>query len=121
MAGRLRQTDARARHRSECDAAVRARPEQAKGKVGRLPGTAASAARLYWESFNTDFARIELDLPVGCSIFAGEIYRAPKIWADRTYRNLIYWNEVARGGHFAAFEQPGTFVDELRAFFALVR
>jgi len=86
-----------------------------------LPGTAASSARLYWESFNTDFARIELDLPVGCSIFHGEIYRAPKVWAERTYRNLFYWNEVPRGGHFAAFEQPRLFVDELRSCFQHLR
>ena len=85
-----------------------------------LSGTGASSARLYWESMK-DFRRVELDLPVGCSIFPRELYRVPKRWADRTYRDLLYWGEVGSGGHFAAFEQPRLFVDEIRACFRVLR
>jgi epoxide hydrolase len=83
--------------------------------------TAASSARLYWESWGKDWGRSELDIPVGCSIFPGEIYRAPRIWAERTFSNLFYWNEVDQGGHFAAFEQPALFANEMRACFRPLR
>ena len=86
-----------------------------------LSNSAASSARLYWESYHDGFIAVPLALPVGCSIFAKEIYRAPRSWAERCMSNLIYWNEVPKGGHFAAFEQPGLFVDELRNCFRLVR
>jgi hypothetical protein len=87
-----------------------------------LPGTAASAARMYWENSKIDFtATAVIDLPVGCSIFPKEIYRAPQSWAKLAYRHLIYWNELDRGGHFAAFEQPRLFVDELRTCFRKLR
>jgi pimeloyl-ACP methyl ester carboxylesterase len=87
-----------------------------------LPGTAASAARMYWENSKIDFtATAVIDLPVGCSIFPKEIYRAPRSWAQLVYRNLIHWNELDRGGHFAAFEQPELFVNELRACFRKLR
>jgi pimeloyl-ACP methyl ester carboxylesterase len=87
-----------------------------------LTNTATSAARLYYESFDTEFVTIELDLPVGVSVFPRELYRAPRIWADRVYRNLYYWNDtIDRGGHFAAWEQPRIFVDELRECFAQLR
>lgn len=85
-----------------------------------LPGVGASSARLYWESFgkgNTDPVRI----PVGCSIFPKEIFRSSRRWAEKRYTNLVYWNELDRGGHFAAFEQPGLFVEEVRAAFRPVR
>src|SRR5215471_7747928 len=85
-----------------------------------LPATGASSARLYWESFR----QASLDpvgVPAGCSIFPGEIARTPRHWAEGRFSDLRYWNEVDRGGHFAAFEQPARFVDELRAFFRLVR
>jgi epoxide hydrolase len=81
----------------------------------------ASSARLYFESFATDFSRQQLDIPVAVSVFPGELYRPPKIWGERTYTKLFYWNEVARGGHFAAFEQPDIFVAELRKSFAQLR
>ena len=55
------------------------------------------------------------------SIFEGELFTPPKVWGDRTYSKLFYWNEVAKGGHFAAFEQPDLFVTELRKCFAQVR
>jgi pimeloyl-ACP methyl ester carboxylesterase len=64
---------------------------------------------------------VKLDLPVGCSIFPGDIFRPPKIWAERTFSRLIYWNEVDRGGHFAALEPPEIFVREVRACFRNVR
>jgi pimeloyl-ACP methyl ester carboxylesterase len=83
-----------------------------------LTNTAASSARLYYESFNTEFVTTPLELPVAVSIFPKELYRAPKVWAERVYQNLHYWNELPVGGHFAAWEQPAIFVNELRASFA---
>jgi epoxide hydrolase len=83
-----------------------------------LTRSGASSARLYWESFRKAFAPTILDLPVGCSIFPKEIVPAPRRWAERYYRNLIYWNELDRGGHFAAFEQPELFVQEVRDCFS---
>ncbi|MFN2327624.1 MAG: epoxide hydrolase family protein [Chromatocurvus sp.] len=85
-----------------------------------LNNTAGSAARLYWESFhNTSLDPIEL--PVGCSLFPGEILRTSRRWAEKRFRNLIHWNELPRGGHFAAFEQPELFVEELRDCFRALR
>ena len=55
------------------------------------------------------------------SIFPGEIYRAPHLWATRAFSNLFYWNELDRGGHFAAYEQPKLFVDEMRVCFRTIR
>jgi pimeloyl-ACP methyl ester carboxylesterase len=86
-----------------------------------LPNTGASSARLYWESFHGGFSAVELDLPTGCSVFPKDIYTAPRSWAERCIHKLIYWNEMDNGGHFAAFEQPQLFVEELRKCFALVR
>jgi len=83
--------------------------------------TAASSARLYYESFAKDFARMPLDLPVGVSIFKGDSFTRRRFWGDQTYSKLFYWKEVAKGGHFAAFEQPELFVNELRKCFAQVR
>jgi len=84
-------------------------------------GTAASSARLYWESFHGAFFARQLDLPVGCSVFPQEIYKAARSWADRCMPQLIHWNELPRGGHFAAFEQPELFTEEVRTCFAKVR
>jgi epoxide hydrolase len=86
-----------------------------------LPNTGASSARLYFESFATDFSTQKLDIPVAVSVFPGELYRPLKVWGERAYSKLFYWNEVARGGHFAAFEQPEIFVEELRKSFAQFR
>jgi pimeloyl-ACP methyl ester carboxylesterase len=83
--------------------------------------TAASSARIYWENYPSSFAGGRIDLPVGASIFPKEIFRAPRSWAEQSYPQLIYWNELPRGGHFAAFEQPGLFVAEMRACFAKLR
>lgn len=80
----------------------------------------ASSARLYWESF-AKFAEGKVALPTGCSIFPKEIIRVSRRWAATRYTNITYWNELERGGHFAAFEQPEAFVRELRTFFRSVR
>jgi pimeloyl-ACP methyl ester carboxylesterase len=86
-----------------------------------LTDTAASSARLYYESFAKDFARMPFELPVAVSIFKGDFFGPPKVWADQTYSKLFYWNEVPRGGHFAALEQPELFVAEVRKSFAQFR
>jgi pimeloyl-ACP methyl ester carboxylesterase len=85
-----------------------------------LPGAGASSARLYWESFR-DFNIAPITVPAGCSLFPKEIIRASKRWAQKRFTDLRWWNELDKGGHFAAFEQPELFVEELRAFFRLVR
>jgi pimeloyl-ACP methyl ester carboxylesterase len=86
-----------------------------------LTNTSASSARIYWENSPASFSGGRLDLPVAVTVFPKEIYRAPRSWGEATYPQLIYWNEVDRGGHFAAFEQPALFAAELRAAFARLR
>jgi len=86
-----------------------------------LTDTAASSARLYFESIAKDFARMPLELPVAVSIFKGDFFTPPKVWGEKTYSKLFYWNEVPKGGHFAALEQPELFVAELRKSFAQIR
>jgi len=88
-----------------------------------LPANGASSARLYWESFNKSFAASaeQVHVPTGCSLFARELSQPPREWVLRRYPKLIYWNELPKGGHFAAFEQPQLFVDELRRCFRLMR
>ncbi|HEX4540470.1 MAG TPA: epoxide hydrolase [Acidimicrobiales bacterium] len=85
-----------------------------------IPGTGASSGRLYWESFR-HFDREPVAVPTGCSIFPKEIIRSSRRWVEQRFSDVRHWNELDKGGHFAAFEQPETFVDELRAFFRLVR
>lgn len=85
-----------------------------------LPGAAASSARLYWESFGRASME-DVQIPVGCSIFPKEIFRSSRRWAEKRFRQLVYWNELDRGGHFAAFERPETFVNEVRACFRHMR
>ena len=85
-----------------------------------LPATGASSARLYWESFGKPLAG-RVQVPVGCSVFPREIFRASRRWAQKQFPDLRYWNEPVRGGHFAAFEQPTAFVDEVRAAFRAFR
>jgi epoxide hydrolase len=85
-----------------------------------LPNAGASSARLYWESFNKrNYEPVRI--PVGCSIFPKECFRAYRRWAGKRYSNLVYWNRLDRGGHFAAFDQPDLFVKELRACFRKTR
>jgi pimeloyl-ACP methyl ester carboxylesterase len=89
-----------------------------------LTGTGASAARWYWElgqaqakALAAGQAPPEVSLPVGFTTFPGEIFRAPRSWVEQSYPNLTYFNEVDRGGHFAAWEEPELFCDEVRAAF----
>jgi pimeloyl-ACP methyl ester carboxylesterase len=88
-----------------------------------LTGTAASSARLYWEDYSATAPPLTiLDLPVGVSVFPKEIVRTPLVWAERAYHDLVYFNDqIPRGGHFAAFEQPQLFAEELRAFAGKLR
>ena len=93
-----------------------------------LTATGTSAARMYWEGARATAAAAaagqtppEVSLPVAFTVFPGEIFQAPRSWAERVYPNLIYFNEVDRGGHFAAWEEPELFTEELRAAFRSVR
>jgi len=83
--------------------------------------TAISSARLYWQNKFPFFNAMDISIPIAMSIFPGEVYQAPKSWAERAYRNLIYYNRVETGGHFAAWEQPQLFSEELRAGFRSLR
>ena len=85
-----------------------------------LTGSGASAARLYWEAFGGRLAG-KIKVPTGVSIYPKEIFRPSRRWAERRYPNIVHWEELPRGGHFAAFEQPDLFVDQLRKFFRVVR
>jgi pimeloyl-ACP methyl ester carboxylesterase len=85
-----------------------------------LNNTAGSSARIYWESFNKpNFDPI--DMPVACSIFPKEIFRCSERWAKKRFSKLIYWNELDKGGHFAALEQPEVFIGELRGWLSALR
>ena len=93
-----------------------------------LTNTATSAARLYWENGARGSVIVaaaqktgEISLPVAITVFPEDVYRAPETWARRSYRNLIYFHEVDKGGHFAAWEQPELFSAELRAAFRSLR
>jgi pimeloyl-ACP methyl ester carboxylesterase len=85
-----------------------------------LPAAGASAARLYWESFRRPILD-QVHVPTGCSIFPKEILRPSRRWAEKLFPQLHYWNELDKGGHFAAFEQPATFTNEVRAAFRPLR
>ncbi|HQZ48310.1 MAG TPA: epoxide hydrolase [Microbacteriaceae bacterium] len=85
-----------------------------------LTGTAASSARLYWESFGA-FNADPVSIPVACSIFPREFLRASRRWAQKRYPNIVHWNELEKGGHFAAFEQPELFIGEVRSAFRSLR
>ena len=85
-----------------------------------VPGTGASSARLYWESFGSFAAGGRVEIPTGVAAFPKEILRAPRPWCEAVY-NITHWSTMPRGGHFAAFEQPALFVDDVRSFFATVR
>jgi pimeloyl-ACP methyl ester carboxylesterase len=87
-----------------------------------LTNTGTSSSRLYWEVHGgSPFNAVEISIPVGVTVFPGEIYPAPRSWAERNYHDLIYWNEVEHGGHFAAWEQPEIFVEEVRNAFRSLR
>ena len=80
----------------------------------------ASSARIYWESFGAGIAGMQIDLPMGATIFPKEIFRTSRRFAEKMYTNIIHWNVKDSGGHFAAFEQPEVYVDEVRACFVQV-
>jgi pimeloyl-ACP methyl ester carboxylesterase len=88
-----------------------------------LPGTGASSARLYWESIGrvnewiSGAVTATVNVPVGCSVFPKELQRPSHRWAQRRFTDIRYWGEPPRGGHFAALEQPGLFVEEVRRCF----
>lgn len=84
-----------------------------------LNAAGASSARLYWESFN-DFGTGEVKVPTGCAAFPAEIIPSPRPWVEQRY-NVTHWTDMPKGGHFAAFEQPELFVDDVRAFFRTIR
>jgi pimeloyl-ACP methyl ester carboxylesterase len=86
-----------------------------------LTNTAVSSARLYWESKLAFFAPKGVKLPTAVSVFPDELYSAPRSWTEKAYPNLIYYNRLPRGGHFAAWEQPQVFSQELRAAFRSLR
>lgn len=86
-----------------------------------LTDSAASSARLYWESFRSAFGSAPIDLPVACTIFPAEMRRPPRRWAEKVFSRIVYWNRAEHGGHFAALEQPELFVEELRAGFRPMR
>ena len=92
-----------------------------------LTDSGASAARLYWENHGAGVTSAaaqktqEIALPVAITVFPEDVYRAPESWARRAYRNLSYFHEVDKGGHFAAWEQPQVYSDELRAGFRSLR
>jgi pimeloyl-ACP methyl ester carboxylesterase len=86
-----------------------------------LTNTGVSASRLYWEYKGGFFNAKGVSIPVATTVFPGEQYQAPRSWAEQAYPNLIYFNEVDRGGHFAAWEQPQLFTEELRAAFRSLR
>jgi pimeloyl-ACP methyl ester carboxylesterase len=85
-----------------------------------LPGTAASSARLYWESYKRR-RMDEVPVPTGVTLFPQELVKLPRHWIERRYTDLRHWNEPTVGGHFGALEQPEIFVDELRTFFRKLR
>jgi pimeloyl-ACP methyl ester carboxylesterase len=86
-----------------------------------LTNTGVSASRLYWEYKGGFFNAKGVSIPVAVSVFPGEQYEAPRSWTEQAYPDLIYFNEVEKGGHFAAWEQPQLFSEELRAAFRSVR
>jgi pimeloyl-ACP methyl ester carboxylesterase len=92
-----------------------------------LTNTAASSGRIYWETAGQSVIlaaaqkTTDIALPVAITVFPGEVYRAPETWARRAYRNLVYFNEVDKGGHFAAWEQPAHLASEQRAAFRPLR
>jgi pimeloyl-ACP methyl ester carboxylesterase len=91
-----------------------------------LTNTGASSSRFYWENNNNNFSSVtqrttEIKVPVAITVFPGEIYKAPESWSKAAYPSLSYYHQVNKGGHFAAWEQPQLFAEELRAAFKSVR
>jgi pimeloyl-ACP methyl ester carboxylesterase len=85
-----------------------------------LTNTGTSGARLYWEN-SANPSAVDVSIPAAVTVFPGEIYRPPKSWAERAYHQLIYYHRVDKGGHFAAWEEPQLFSEEIRAAFRSLR
>jgi len=86
-----------------------------------LTNTAVSSARLYWENKLAFFDPKNVKIPVAVSAFPDELYQAPRSWAERAFPKLIHYNKLDKGGHFAAWEQPQLFVQEVRSGFRSLR
>src|SRR5262245_29610816 len=87
-----------------------------------LTNTAISAARFYWENKGMSALNaVDISIPAAVSVFPGELYQAPRSWAERAYHNLVHYNKLDKGGHFAAWEQPQLFSEEVRAGFRSLR
>ena len=93
-----------------------------------LTNTSTSAARLYWENFQNIVAALasgqkppDIKVPTGFTVFPQELFQAPRAWAEKVYPNLVYFNDAPKGGHFAAWEEPQVFSEELRKSFRSVR
>lgn len=86
-----------------------------------LTNTGVSSARLYWENKLAFFAPKGVKVPVAVSVFPDELYQTPRAWAEKAYPNLVHYNKLPKGGHFAAWEQPKFFTDEVRAGFRGLR
>ena len=87
-----------------------------------LTNTGVSSARLYWENKAGFFEAKQISVPFAISVFPDELYQAPRSWAERAYpSNLMHYNRLEKGGHFAAWEQPGLFCEELRTAFSSLR
>jgi pimeloyl-ACP methyl ester carboxylesterase len=86
-----------------------------------LTNTAVSASRLYWENKVNYFSPKGVTIPVAVSAYPDELYQAPRSWAEKAYPRLVHYNKVEKGGHFAAWEQPGLFTQELRSGFRSLR
>lgn len=88
-----------------------------------LTNSAASSARLYWETFSPSAVFVDrgrVSMPVGVSVFPKEIMAGPRSWSEKHFANICYWNELDRGGHFAALEQPDLFVSEIKKWLTIV-
>jgi len=86
-----------------------------------VTNTGMSSGRLYWENTLDFFAAKGVTVPAGVSVFPRELYQAPRSWAEQAYPNLIYFNEVDKGDHFAAWQEPELFTSEVRAAFRSLR
>jgi epoxide hydrolase len=86
-----------------------------------VSATAASSARLYWESFGPRRRAPVVAVPTGVAVFPKEIVTPVRAWMEPNFTNIRHWSEMPKGGHFAAFEQPELFVRDVRAFFRTLR
>ena len=86
-----------------------------------LTNTAVSSARFYWENHINLYNAADVSIPAAVSVFPGENYQAPRSWTERAYHKLIYFNELDKGGHYAAWEQPQLFTQEIRSSFRSLR